>query len=352
MLNHSSFPETPEIMNKPLPVQCPQYRRSFASCLTNTFLGCSGCLFPFLLLLILGILGSQSLNNTPSRDLVAGPKDSYSQNNYDKIAIVNIKETIMDDTGFIYEQIKDVCGDSTVKAVVLRMDTPGGSVSTSDYFFHRLTRLREEKNIPIVVSMGGVCASGGYYVSMACGTENEDVIFAEPTTWTGSIGVILSHYDLSELAAKAGIKEDSIKSHELKGMGSLTKPLTEQERALFQDLVNDAFNRFKQVVYCGRKRFAENPDALDKLATGQVFTTKDALEFGLVDREGYLEDAINRAMELAELDKDKTQVFSYVKSTSFADLMTTAQEKMQLTPAETVRAIIAPRAYYLWSVEN
>ncbi len=353
MSNNPSFYENSDIPHKPLQTPYPRYRTSFFSnCLTHSFLGCSGCFFPFILLIALGIICNQSFNNPLNRELISGPNDSYTENHYDKIAVINIKETIMDDSGFIHEQIKDASNDKTIKAIVLRMDTPGGSVSTSDYFFHRLTKLRKETGIPIVVSMGGICASGGYYVSMACGTENENVLFAEPTAWTGSIGVIISHYDLSELVAKAGIKEDSIKSHELKGMGSIAKPLTEQERALFQELVNDAFKRFKEVVYQGRKNFADNPEALDKLATGQVFTTKEALEFGLIDQEGYLEDAINRAMELANLDKNKTQVFSYTKSTSIADLMTAASVKMQQTPTESVRSMLAPRAYYLWQVEN
>ena len=354
MSANSSLNELPKTLpnNSPQIIYSPKRASLFSSCLTSSFLGCSGCLFPFLLLMVIGVLCSQSFNTPIHRELISGPGDTYSQNDYNKVAIINIKETIMDDEGFINEQINDAEKDPTIKAIVLRMDTPGGSVSTSDYFFHRLTKLRKKSNIPIVVSMGGICASGGYYISMACGTENENVIFAEPTTWAGSIGVIISHYDLSELAARAGIREDSIKSHELKGMGSITKPLTEQERALFQELVNDAFGRFKEVIYQGRKKFAENHEALDKLATGQVFTTKNAIESGLVDKEGYLEDAVKRAMELANLDESQTQVFSYSQFNSLTDLIAVAHAKMQQTPEESIRSMIAPRAYYIWNAEN
>ncbi len=345
-------------------------RRFFSGCL----LGCSGCLFPFFLLILLsmfstlGALMTGTITTSLTREIISGPEENLvntcmtsecketggetkiGSKICPKVAVITVDGAIMSTDDFINEQIEDVLDDKSVKAIVLRMDTPGGSVSASDYYYNKLTKLRKERKIPIVVSMGGVCASGGYYMAMACGTENEGVLFAEPTTWTGSIGVIISSYDFSGLAAKIGVKEDSIKSHELKGMGSLTRPFTEKEREILQALVDDAFGRFQNVIYTGRKQFAENHDALIPLATGQVYTTRDALNFGLVDREGYLEDAIDRALELAKLDKKTTQVYRYSEMTTLSDILTASEAKMGEKPEQLLRQLAVPRAYYLWGI--
>jgi len=309
--------------------------------------GCGTSLLILFLLFCVGLAGESSFDSSVNRDIINGPNSPFNEK-CDKVAIVEITETIMETDGFINDQIEDLKKDETIKAIVLRMETPGGTVSASDYFYHKLTKLRQETGIPIVVSMGSVCASGGYYIAMSCGNENENVIFAEPTTWTGSIGVIISNYDLSELAQKVGVKEDSIKSHELKGMGNPTRPMTEEERKIFQALVDDSFGRFREVVYSGRKKFNDEHDALTPLATGQVFTTKDALASGLVDREGYEEDAVKRAMELAKLDPETTQVFKYTAEVTLADILSASQEKMERTQVKEIQEMASPRAYYLW----
>lgn len=309
--------------------------------------GCGTSLLILFLLLCIGLAQQSSSTSTANRIVLSGPASAFG-GDCSKVAVIQINETIMETDGFINDQIEDIKEDPTVKAIVLRMDTPGGSVSASDYFYHKLTELRKKTSMPIVVSMGSVCASGGYYISMCCGNENEGVLFAEPTTWTGSIGVIISKYDLSDLAQKVGVKEDSIKSHELKGMGSMLRPMTEQEQTIFQALVDDAFGRFREVVYSGRKKFNDDHDALTPLATGQVFTTKDALESGLIDREGYLEDAVNRAIEMAKLDREKTQVFTYTAKASLVDLVLSSQEKLKKTEVKEIQEMASPKALYLW----
>ena len=133
----------------------------------------------------------------------------------------------------------------------------------------------EKRKIPMVVSMGGIAASGGYYISMAVG-HSPDVIFAEPTAFTGSIGVIIPHYNLGGLFDKLGVAEDSVASGPLKEMGTFSRPMTEQERLLFQGLVDDSFTRFKEIVRSGRLKFQKDPAALNKLATGQVFAAERA----------------------------------------------------------------------------
>jgi protease-4 len=196
--------------------------------------------------------------------------------------------------------------------------------------------------------MGGLAASGGYYVSMAVG-DTENTIFAEPTCWTGSIGVIIPHYDLSGLVEGLKIEEDSIKSGPLKQMGSMLRPMTEKERAIFQQLVDDSFGRFKGIVEAGRSKFSKDPAALDGVATGQVFTTRQAIDNGLVDKEGYIEDAISRVVELAKLDKSTTKVVKYKKPFSLFEGILASSEAKRGFDTQMLLDLAAPRAWYLWS---
>ena len=135
---------------------------------------------------------------------------------------MSLEGTIISGDGFIKKQIDQAKEDENVKAVVLRVNSPGGTITGSDYILHQLRELREERDIPLIVSMGSLCASGGYYASMAVG-DTPDSLFAEPTTWTGSIGVVIPHYDLGKLMNDWGIEDNSIVSHRLKTMGSLTR---------------------------------------------------------------------------------------------------------------------------------
>ncbi|HEX5104227.1 MAG TPA: S49 family peptidase, partial [Pirellulaceae bacterium] len=169
----------------------------------------------------------------------------------DKVAVLSIEGVIMEGDGFVKQQIDRIREDDDVKAVVVRVDSPGGTVTGSDYIYHHLSKLRQEKNIPVVVSMGSIAASGGYYVSMAVG-DQPDSIYAEPTTTTGSIGVIIPHYDLSGLLDRFDVKDDSIASHERKQMLSMTRPMPPEHREIIQKHINAMFERFKSIVKDGR----------------------------------------------------------------------------------------------------
>jgi protease-4 len=231
--------------------------------------------------------------------------------------------------------------------LVVRVNSPGGTITGSDYMLHHLKRFAEETHVPIVVSMGGIAASGGYYVSMCVG-DASDAIFAEPTTWTGSIGVIIPHYNVAELMKNWGIEEDNVASHHLKGMGSFARKMTEEERKIFQGLVDEGFRRFKDVIKQGRPKFQQDPEALDKLATGVVFTADQALESGLVDKIGFVEDAVDRAIELAGLDKNNVKVVKYKAEPRLSDVLFGAESRA--TRAADLAALLdmaTPRAYYL-----
>lgn len=266
----------------------------------------------------------------------------------DKVVILSVEGTILEGQGFVKRQIDQATRDPNVKAVVLRVNSPGGTVSGSDYILHHLRKLAEEKKIPIIVSMGGIAASGGYYVSMAVGTT-PDTIFAEPTTWTGSIGVIIPHYNIAGLMKEYGVEQDSVVSHRLKGMGTITRPMTDEERKIFQALVDDSFEGFKEVVRSGRPRFQKDPGALNKLATGQVYTAKQAKDVGLVDRIGFLEDAVERAIELADLDPEKTDVVEYRREFSLYEMLMAQEANKQGFDLAGMLDLAAPRAYYLWT---
>ncbi len=266
----------------------------------------------------------------------------------DKVAIIPIEGVIMEtEDGFVKRAIDAAMKDENVKGVVLRVDSPGGSVTGSDFIYHHLRKLAEDRNIPIVVSMGGIAASGGYYVSMAVGDE-PNTIFAEPTGWTGSIGVIMPHYDISGLLSKYDIVDDSVPSHPLKEMGSITKPMTAEERKIIKALVDDSFTRFKDVVKDGRPKFKKDPSALDKLATGQVYTADQAAKNGLIDKLGFVEDAVDRAIELARLDKKKVRVVRYKPEQSLSSMLLGSETRSSMgSELKALLDMTTPRAYYL-----
>jgi protease-4 len=267
----------------------------------------------------------------------------------DKIAVITVDGAILDGEGFVKSQIDQVRQDEHVKAVVLRVDSPGGSVTASDQLYHELKKLREERKLPMVVSMGGIAASGGYYVAMAVGDE-KDSIFVEPTTWTGSIGVIIPHYNVANLMKEWNVENDSVKSHPLKDLGSFTKQMTEEERGILQALVDDSFVRFKDIIKAGRPKFRDNPADLDKLATGQVFTAKQALENGLADKEGFLAAAVERAAELANIRAPEVRLVKYQRMMKLTDVFlgpTAATSRYE--DLATLLDLSTPRAYYMSS---
>jgi len=281
---------------------------------------------------------------------------SLSKDADEKIAVISIEETIWDPQGFIKQQIDRVREDKSVVAVVLRIDTPGGTVSASDYLYHQLRDLFRDRKLPVVVSMGGLCASGGYYLAMAAG-DKPDVIFAENTTWTGSIGVMIPHYDISGLLARWDITDDTIASNKRKLMGSFTRQLTPEEKAeerkLLQELVDRSFERFKEVVRNGRPKLKADAAAFDKAANGQIFTADQALELGLVDKLGFVDSAIARAAELAGRKPGSVRCVKYEQP---ASTLQTLMGASSLTPPASAELslpklldLTAPRAYFLCS---
>ncbi len=276
---------------------------------------------------------------------------SHSRTAADKVAIITVDGTIMSGEGFVKQQIDAARHDEHVKAIVLRVDSPGGTVTGSDYIYHHLKQLLADRKIPMVVSMGSMAASGGYYISMAAGPQ-EKLIYAEPTCWTGSIGVIIPHYDLAGLLEKYDVQDDSIASHPLKQMGSPTARLPEkyreEEKQILQELVDSTFVRFKDIVLASRPQLAADDKTQAEVFTGRIFTAGEAQRNHLVDELGFIEDAITRAIELAALKPSDVRVVKYQKPVNVLEqaLFGPSSRSAKLDLA-SILDLAAPRAYYL-----
>ncbi len=306
----------------------------------------------FLIIVLLWIVGTYQHLNDADRDTDLHEHwHSLSKTAADKIAIISVEGTIMGDETFVKKQIDHVRDDDSIKAVVLRVDSPGGTVTGSDYIYHHLKKLAEDRRIPLVVSMGSVAASGGYYVAMAAG-DNDNTIYAEPTTWTGSIGVIIPHYDISGLLEKFNIADDSIASNPLKMMGSPTRKFPEairaEEQQILKGLVDSSFEGFKEIVLASRAKLREDQAAQDTVFTGRIFTAKQALQNHLVDQLGFIEDAIDRAVELTGLDKHEVKVIKFQRPAGLLEVMLLGtQGRKQPIDLAALLELATPKAYYL-----
>ena len=180
---------------------------------------------------------------------------------------------------------------SNIIAIVVRLDTPGGGVAASQEIYEKVKKIADKSTKPIIASMGGVAASGGYYIALGA-----DTIIANPGTATGSIGVIMTYPVIGELMDKIGVKYEAIKSGKLKDSGSLFRNLTEEERVYFQMLIDDLHSQFEMVV--SKERGIPISEVV-KYANGRVFSGKQAVNAGLIDILGTFEDAVHLAAQKA-----------------------------------------------------
>lgn len=226
-----------------------------------------------------------------------------------KIALLEIDGVIMPPyTERTLETIKRISEDDAVKGVVLAIDSPGGLVADSHRIYAELKKLREKK--PMVVSMGRLAASGGYYVAMGAGPESK--LFAEETTWTGSIGVIIPRFDLTELGNKIGVHSDPLKTGPLKDALDPLKPLSEEERRVWDTILTESLDEFVRVIDGGRAKLSE-PD-VRRLATGQIFTARQALRAGLVDEIGDQDAAIESLKQQLQLSEVRVVKYEHPKT--------------------------------------
>ncbi len=224
----------------------------------------------------------------------------------------------------VIAHLKKAEEDKTVKAIVLRVDSPGGSALASDLIWREVVRIKEKK--PIVASMSDVAASGGYYISMGTNT-----ILAEPGTLTGSIGVVGGKIALEGLMEKVGLTTDTVTVGKNAQILSMVKPFTDDERAAMRELMEQTYKQFVGKAAKGREMTFEE---LEKLAGGRVYTGRQAKAVGLVDELGTLDDAIEAARKLAKVDADqKTELLILPEPEGFLESLFKPLENMSETTA-------------------
>lgn len=272
---------------------------------------------PFrLLLLVLAIVltGCVSINLPSVQPLI---EKVVAGEGKPKIVLVDISGIIKDDesanifgqtrpnlTARIKEELDLAAKDEDVKAVVLRINTPGGSVTTSDIISHEIENFKKKRKVPVVAELMDVAASGGYYIA-----SSTDRIIAHPTTVTGSIGVIAISVSASGLMEKIGITNQTIKSGPMKDIGSPLKPMSEEERRVLQSVIDNMYESFLDRVMTGRtERFTR--DELRKIADGRVYTASQAKDLKLVDSIGYLDDAIDWAKQKAGVKEARVVTYA------------------------------------------
>lgn len=234
----------------------------------------------------------------------------------DKIALLYAEGEIYDEGNEgivkkdILDEIKKISKDDKIKAVVLRVNSPGGSAYASEQIWKALADLKKKK--PIVVSMGDLAASGGYYISC-----NANKIVASPNTLTGSIGVFGTYFIIDELTNKLGLHFDIVKTNDLSDLGNITRPMTKIEKAKIQRYVENTYNLFITRCSEGRKM---SPASVRAIAEGHVWTGQKAVSIGLADEIGGIENAIAEAAKLGKVSKYRIEYFPKKKS-YFAELM-------------------------------
>lgn len=235
----------------------------------------------------------------------------------DRIAVVYVEGVIFDSKS-VNEQLKMYAEDSRVKAILVRMDTPGGGVAASQEIADQVKWLRSEKGKIVVVSMGSVGASGGYYIACAA-----DKIYANPGTITGSIGVIAEWVNYGNLLKWAQMQPEVIKSGEFKDVGSPTREVTPKEREYLQSLINQMFEQFVGAVADGRKDAGLTRDQIKILADGRVYTGEQALREKLIDGLGNYDKVLKTTAEMVGI-KGEPQVVTPPKPRrgSILDLLT------------------------------
>ncbi|MFJ7971051.1 signal peptide peptidase SppA [Psychrobacillus sp. NPDC096389] len=245
---------------------------------------------------------------------------------------------------FFLQQLEQVKMDDSVKAIVLQVNSPGGGVVESAEIYREIREIQEETEKPIYVSMGSMAASGGYYISAPA-----DKIFVNKETMTGSIGVIMQSINYGKLAEKYGVEFVTIKSGPYKDIMSPTREMTDVERNMMQEMLNDSYEEFVDIIEQGRNMTEAE---VKKVADGRIVNGRQAIEAGLADDFGFLEDVI--AAIKTDYDLENAEVFEYGHSQSFGSLFAMKAQSLLGVDMETklIGKLIAdnnaPKMMYLF----
>ncbi|HDM09518.1 MAG: signal peptide peptidase SppA [Deltaproteobacteria bacterium] len=251
----------------------------------------------------------------------------------DKIGVIPIEGPIASSRSIVNQLVK-FKKDKGIKAIILRIDSPGGGVGPSQEIYREVMRTRSQKKV--IASMGAVAASGGYYIASAA-----DKIVANPGTLTGSIGVIMEFFQIQELLKKLGVGMEIIKSGEFKDIGSPHRKLTEKEKKLLQNLISDIQTQFVNAVAKGRNLPIEK---IRKIADGRILSGEQAKDLGLVDQLGNFQDAIELAKKMAGIKGEATLIYPSRRKAGLWDMLFNSAARSIL------RAIKAsnPEVQYYW----
>jgi len=247
----------------------------------------------------------------------------------------------------IKEQLQKAEGDSSIVGVIVRINSPGGTVTATDTIYHELMQFKKRACVRIIACMTGLATSGGYYVASAA-----DEIMAHPTSITGSIGVIATKLNVDKLLSKIGIEEETLKSADKKDIWSPLRPSTLEEKEIMQTIINTLHERFVNVVLAGRKSLLSKEE-IERLADGRIFTADQALEVKLIDRIGYLDDAVNEMKESLRIAEAKVITYyrpgSY-KATIYSGSPVTPHKEINLIAINTdgLAPLSGVRFMYLW----
>jgi protease-4 len=239
---------------------------------------------------------------------IKGNRHTLSLN--DKVGIVPI-DSVINESKDTIEQLEKFGRDETVKAVVVRIDSPGGGVASSQEIYGAILELKKKKKV--VVSMGSVSASGGYLISCAA-----DKIVANPGTVTGSISAIMHFANAEELLKKIGLKGSVVKSGKYKDIGSPLREMTDEEKSIIQGLIDDIYEQFLEVIILNRKIPRED---LIKIADGRVFSGRQAKQLRLVDELGDLNHAVRLAASISGMKEKPETVYPAKKKSTFFDMI-------------------------------
>ena len=303
--------------------------------------------------------------NSLFSDLMASGNEEFTEdtledgNEFNKIAVLEVDGTIQDtgDTQSILssagynhkafmKKLDKVKNDSSVKGIILKVNTPGGGVVESAEIHDKIVEIQEEAKKPVYVSMGSMAASGGYYISAPA-----DKIFASPETLTGSLGVIMSGYNFEGLAEKYGVEFVTIKSGPYKDIMSSTREMTDEERNILQTMIDNSYDGFVKVIADGR---GMKENEVRKIADGRIYDGRQAKDLNLIDDFGYLDDVIN-SMKTDNNWKD-AMVVSYSDYGGFASMfgmtaksLLSGEEKEMANILKIATNANSPRLMYLYA---
>lgn len=302
--------------------------------------------------MLLGIIGMAAMSSMlPSSVSSSSVQDNLQENvlvsgaKHKKIAVININGVIDDPMSqWVRKQIKRCDNDPSVRGLIVRINSPGGMVSSSDQIHYAISQFKNSSNKPVLCFMQGIAASGGYYSAVAC-----DEIMAEPTVITGSIGVIMNFMVLKGLLEeKLGIDPVTIKSGRRKDWPSMYNDATdEQKDYLNEKIIQPAYNRFVNLIVEGRKDVL-NEQQIRELADGSIFSALEAKDKKLIDEIGYFDEAVARVQQMANISG--AQVVEYQEVFSVWNMLgAEAKAKKSFDiEAELLERIAAPRILYLW----